>query len=319
MGHLADIGVLALGSRLRAVSEQLYAMTDAVYAEHGIALEARWFPVLKTIYDRGPQPVGALAEAVGLTHSSISQLATRLTREGLVTARPGMADKRVRELALTPKAEEMLRRAKPLWRAIREELQARVEAAEADVMGAVAALEGMLDGTLGAAITERARRASAATVVIEPFRPELREHFYRLNADWLQRYFYLEETDHRVLSDPEGEIIAKGGEIFFARVGDEIVGTCALMPAGAGEIELTKMGVDPSAQGLGIGRQLIEHAIERFEARPETILFLETNSRLTPAIRMYESVGFEPQTALRADSHYQRANVYMVWRGRVGR
>ena len=26
-------------------------------------------------------------------------------------------------------------------------------------------------------------------------------------ADWLQRYFYLEEIDHRVLSNPEGEIL----------------------------------------------------------------------------------------------------------------
>lgn len=316
LGHLQGIGILALGSRLRAISEQLYAMTDSVYASHGIALEGRWFPILKTIYDQGPQSVGALATAVGLTHSSISQMASRLTKEGLLTSVPGASDRRVRELALTPKAEELLRRAKPVWRAIREELQARVDAADADVLKAVAALEGMLDGTMGPAITERARQASAAAVEIIPFRSELAKDFYRLNADWLTRYFYLEETDHKVLADPEGQIISRGGEIFFAALGDDIVGTCALLPVGGGEVELTKMGVDPKAQGLGIGRRLIEAAIEAFERRPEPVLFLETNSRLTPAIRMYESVGFEHQPAPRADSHYQRANVYMVWKGR---
>ena len=111
MTYLAEVGVLALGSRLRAVSEQLYAVADEVYATHGIGLEARWFPVLRTIHDRGPQSVGELAKAAGLTHSSISQLASRLTKDDWLTAVPGRDDRRVRELALTQKAR--LRCARP--------------------------------------------------------------------------------------------------------------------------------------------------------------------------------------------------------------
>jgi ribosomal protein S18 acetylase RimI-like enzyme len=43
-------------------------------------------------------------------------------------------------------------------------------------------------------------------------------------------------------------------------------------------------------------------------------LFLETNTRLAPAIRLYESVGFEHQPTVKPDTHYSRANVYMIWR-----
>jgi len=315
MTYLAEVGILALGSRLRAASEQLYAMADEVYAANGIGIEARWFPVLRTIHDRGPQSVGDLAKAAGLTHSSISQLASRLTKDGWLTSVPGKDDRRVRELALTDEAQAALRKAKPLWRALRDELDARCLAGGVDVMTAIGGLERMLDDTMAAAVSERARRLGADAIEIVPFKPSLRDHFYRLNAEWLKRYFYIEEGDHAVLSAPERHILERGGSIYFALHGEEVVGTCALLLVGENEVELTKMAVDPAARGLGIGRLLLEHAIRAFERLNRDTLFLETNTKLAPAIRMYESVGFEHQPATRADTHYQRANVYMVWKG----
>jgi ribosomal protein S18 acetylase RimI-like enzyme len=77
------------------------------------------------------------------------------------------------------------------------------------------------------------------------------------------------------------------------------------------------MAVDPAAQGLGIGRVLIEAALAEFERRGGRKLFLETNTKLATAIRLYESVGFEHRKLPGAQSHYQRADVYMVWRGRM--
>ena len=315
MTYLAEVGILALGSRLRAASEQLYAMADEVYAAHGIDLEARWFPVLRTLHDQGPQSVGDLARAVGLTHSSISQLASRLTKDKWLTSVPGKDDRRVRELALTAKAEAALRKAKPLWRALRDELDARCQAGGIDLMTAIAGLEQMLDGTIATAVSERACRLGGDAIEIVPFKPPLRDHFYRLNAEWLKRYFYIEEGDHAVLSAPEKHILGCGGSIYFALHGEEVVGTCALLPVGENEVELTKMAVDPAARGLGIGRLLLEHAIRAFERLGRDTLFLETNTKLAPAIRMYESVGFEHEPVTRADTHYQRANVYMVWKG----
>ena len=149
---------------------------------------------------------------------------------------------------------------------------------------------------------------------IVPFAPALREHFYRLNEAWLRKYFHVEEIDHRVLSNPEGEILEGGGTILFAVLGEEVVGTCALMPEADGAFELTKMAVEERRQGLGIGRALLAAAIGEFRRRDGRRLFLETNSKLAPAVRLYESVGFEHQPSIKPDSHYDRANVYMVWR-----
>ena len=81
----------------------------------------------------------------------------------------------------------------------------------------------------------------------------------------------------------------------------------------AGVYELTKMAVDPAQHGRGIGRLLMQAALEEFRAIGGRELFLESSSKLGPALQLYESVGFRHYPAPRPGSHYARADVYMVW------
>ena len=69
-------------------------------------------------------------------------------------------------------------------------------------------------------------------------------------------------------------------------------GTVALLRHGDGEVELTKMAVDPAVRGAGIGRKLMAGALDAFAQMGGSQLFLETNTRLVPAIKLYESVDF---------------------------
>jgi ribosomal protein S18 acetylase RimI-like enzyme/DNA-binding MarR family transcriptional regulator len=317
MEYIAQLGLVALGSRMRAISDRLYATADEVYRASGLQLQGRWLPLLRILHDRGPQTVGEIAEAVGQTHSAVSQLADKLTDLGWVDVAIDPADRRRRRLALTAHAQTELRAAKPLWRAIEELFTRHCREQGIDLLHTLATFESVLAPTLAGAIVERASTQDRSALRIVAFDPALRDHFYRLNEAWLRKYFYVEEIDHRVLSDPETEIIARGGTILFAMLGDAVVGTCALMPDGAdadGTYELTKMAVDEQRQGLGIGRALMEAAIDEFQRRDGRTLFLETNSKLTPAVRLYESMGFERQASIKPDSHYDRADVYMVWR-----
>ena len=315
MTYLGDMGLLSLGSQLKAVSDQLYAMADAVYAQHGIELQGRWFPILRLLHDRGPMTVGEIATAVGQTHSAISQLTTRLVRDGWVSTASDAGDRRTRRLTLTTKADAALQAAKPLWRAIRDGLEQRVRSAGLDPETLLAGLEQIAAPGLADIIAAKALAHSQETVRIVPLSPELGRHFYRLNAIWLERYFVLEPYDIEVMSNPEA-IVEHGGAVLFALLGDAVVGTCALKQHAPGEYELTKMAVDPAAQGVGIGRKLIEAAVAEFEQRGGRQLFLETNTRLESAIHLYERTGFEHQPAIREGSPYDRANVYMIWRGR---
>ncbi|WP_254424344.1 GNAT family N-acetyltransferase [Rhodanobacter sp. C05] len=150
-------------------------------------------------------------------------------------------------------------------------------------------------------------------VEIVSFEPHLREHFYTLNAAWLRKHFVIEPIDEQVLRDPEHAVLAPGGAIFFARLGDAVIGTCALLHEAPGVYELSKMGVDESFRGLGAGRLLLDAAIAEFHRRRGHTLFLESNSSLKPALHMYERAGFVLQPTIRAGSHYARADVYMIY------
>ena len=151
-------------------------------------------------------------------------------------------------------------------------------------------------------------------ISVVPFSTELAPHFERLNVAWIEAFFRVERVDLEVLQHPQEKVIDVGGEILFALDGDQVLGCVALKHEGDGVFELTKMAVTPGAQGRGLGRLLMEACIRRFEARDGTYLYLESHDSLTPALTLYESVGFEHTPRPGGPSPYARANVYMVYR-----
>ena len=61
------------------------------------------------------------------------------------------------------------------------------------------------------------------------YQPSLREDFLRLNLPWLEEHALLEPIDLEYLRDPEGKILAGGGQVFFAIRDAVVIGTCAAM------------------------------------------------------------------------------------------
>jgi ribosomal protein S18 acetylase RimI-like enzyme len=147
---------------------------------------------------------------------------------------------------------------------------------------------------------------------IRAFAPGDAIAFRRLNEEWIRRYFVLEPKDIQTLADPEGSILDSGGRIFFAVRDGEVVGCCALLAMRPGEFEVVKMAVTESCQRIGAGRRLLQKTIAEARACGATRLYLETNSKLQPAIHLYESLGFRHLPAERVPSSpYARANVFM--------
>lgn len=136
--------------------------------------------------------------------------------------------------------------------------------------------------------------------------------FRALNEEWITRDFILEAKDIETLSDPVNSILLKGGHIFMVYADGKPVGCVALMPVGNGVYELSKMAVSPHLRGQGIGRRLLQYAIEQARGLGARSLFLGSSTKLPNAVHLYESMGFhhvQPETL--PPMPYTRANVFM--------
>jgi GNAT superfamily N-acetyltransferase len=133
--------------------------------------------------------------------------------------------------------------------------------------------------------------------------------FKQINYEWIEKYFKVEKGDLDSLENPEKYFLATGGAVLLARRGEEYFGTSALKPMGNDAYELCKMGVSEAARGLGIGGLIGEAIMQKAKEIGAKRVYLETNSSLTPAITLYEKLGF--QHIENFTSPYERADVAM--------
>lgn len=147
-------------------------------------------------------------------------------------------------------------------------------------------------------------------VKIFPFSNEYKDDFAKLNYEWLEEFFVIEPHDREMLDAPQEYIIDKGGEILLAQYDGKIVGTVAMIKITNDYFELAKMAVTRQYRGLKLGRKLMEAAIDFAKSNNIKTIMLESNRKLQPALKLYESVGFV-EIPSDPNSPYDRADIKM--------
>jgi ribosomal protein S18 acetylase RimI-like enzyme len=147
-------------------------------------------------------------------------------------------------------------------------------------------------------------------IEIVGYSARLAPDFARLNYEWIERYFRIEEHDREMLDSPHEYIIEPGGEIFFALADETVAGTVALIRLDASTFELAKMAVSPSFQGRGIGDLLMQACIRHSGAAGAKRIVLESHTSLAPAITLYRKYGFV-EIPLDAGTQYERVDIRM--------
>ena len=140
------------------------------------------------------------------------------------------------------------------------------------------------------------------------FNKKYSKQFFLLNKAWIEESWHLEDSDKKDLLNP-GKIVKNGGQVFFALVNQNAIGTVAMIKSLDDRFELAKMTIEESFRGKGIANMLMDECLKFAKQNNAKEIFLISNDSLIIARNLYDKYGFKE---VKLDSQkYDRGNVKM--------
>jgi DNA-binding MarR family transcriptional regulator/GNAT superfamily N-acetyltransferase len=209
---------------------------------------------------------------LGLDSGYLARVLRALQRAGLVEAAPDPADRRTKQLRVTPagRAEmrELDRLSDGLAASVLEPLDARQRA------------------RLLAAQAEVRRLLAISLVTIAVENPST------LDARWCLDHYFAELAERFEAGFDPRRTLPAAGDLLLARFGGQPAGCGMLKTLAPGRGEILRMWVDRPHRGLGIGARLLEALEARAAQLGHETVRLYTNRSLTEAIAMYRGRGY---------------------------
>ena len=200
MDLIKSLGELAVGSRMRRLSDLIMKDGIRIYQSNGIDFQPKWFPVFYAISQNKEMSVTEIAGELYLAHPTVIQTIKELEKEGLVDSRPSPNDARKRELSLSKKGQTLLPKMEPIWRDISNAIHRMLSQNENNLLRAIEEVESRFEEKLFFDwVQEETKERKLQEVQILEYGPNLKIHFKELNYEWIGKYFKVEEVDRKIL------------------------------------------------------------------------------------------------------------------------
>lgn len=295
-GEIKLTGIITVASRMKRVSDLLFAQVQELYDTRNRNFKSSWFAILATIKKEGKIDFKTLASRNNISSPAVSQIIKELEQLELVKVKSGQ-DKRSRFIYLTAKGTKTL-----------DDIAPDLVDVEKVLIKLLGNRTGPLLDTLG--YVEKELREKSISEILEVkiirFDSKYTKDFAALNREWLEENFTLEQSDEEILANPEKLISEKGGEIFLAIQDKTIVGTLALIPHDKSRLEISKLAVKPEMRRRGIAKALLNKAIEFAKQNSYQEVFALTNSQLEAAVSFYKRRLFTRSSC--QDPRYKRVD-----------
>lgn len=95
------------------------------------------------------------------------------------------------------------------------------------------------------------------------------------------------------LASLPGKYADPSGSILLAKLNDKVIGCVAVRPLQDSTCEMKRLFVMTDAQGHSAGRELAKAIIEKARLLGYKKMQLDTLERLVPALKLYQSLGFQ--------------------------
>ncbi|MDE7351600.1 MAG: GNAT family N-acetyltransferase [Acetatifactor sp.] len=120
-----------------------------------------------------------------------------------------------------------------------------------------------------------------------------RDDFIQFNKDWIMDNFGFLEAGDLETFEKIDEDLAMGAMIYFAVEEDIPLATCMAKPMDEFTWEICKLGSNKHKDHKGCGSAVFGAAVQWAIGHGAKRLFILSNSRLKPAIHIYEKYGFK--------------------------
>ncbi len=313
MDFFNKTGKMALGSRLRLLTAKITDDAAKIYELYNIEFSPKWFPVFFVLAEDGEQTITEIATEICHSQPSVTKIIKEMAKAGLVKDNLKSNDKRRNVVGLTEKGKEFAQKIIKVQCAdIDVAIEGVIAEATHNLWEAIEEWEFLLNKkSLYRRVQEQKKLRESKDIQIVEYDSKYHSAFKTLNEEWISTYFELEEADKKALDNPQSYILDKGGKIFVALHNNEPVGVCALIKMNEPEydFELAKMAVSPQVRSKNIGWILGNKAIEAAKNLGASKIYLESNTKLKPAINLYYKLGFEKVSGHKTP--YKRCNIQM--------
>ena len=303
---LPELKLFSFGNLLKKLGESIQREITEVCKNRDLSFDPKLFPVLYFLQKFEKSTVQKLADNLQITHPAVIQILNKLKELNLIETSSGLQDKRQTYSKLTEKGKELLNNWQELYSDIESVNKEIIEESGYDIFNMINSINNLLkQKDYKQRLNEKVKKRIMQQVEIITYNKKYREYFKRLNYEWLEQYFVVEPEDEKLLNNPEKFILKKGGQIFFARFNNEIIGTCAAIKIDKYTYELSKMAVTKKAQGKQAGKKLALSVIGFAFSKKAKFVTLLTNKKLFAAINLYKQLGFEIEPE-EVKSNYER-------------
>jgi putative acetyltransferase len=106
-----------------------------------------------------------------------------------------------------------------------------------------------------------------------------------------------------------------GSYYYIATIDDKVVGGAGIFPTEnlpKGTCELVKLYLHKDARGTGLGKQLLNTAMQWAKENGYTQVYLESMPELSKAVTIYENVGFQRINQPLGNSGHCGCDIWMV-------
>src|ERR1700751_492662 len=106
MNFFNKTGKMAIGSRLRMLTDKITEDASQLYKLYAVDLQPKWFPVFYALSEN-ENTITGIANEIGHSHPSVSKIVSEMSKHGIITEKTDKQDGRRNKVALSGKGKKI--------------------------------------------------------------------------------------------------------------------------------------------------------------------------------------------------------------------